>query len=67
VWCGIVNDQVSDVVILENRLTGQTYLEFLQSTSLGLRRIFLWLHGLVCTFSLAVICFPLFLTFKMLM
>jgi hypothetical protein len=26
VWCGIIDDQVIDTVILENRLTGQTYL-----------------------------------------
>jgi hypothetical protein len=36
VWCGIIYDEVIGPVILETRLTGQTYLEFLRSTLPGL-------------------------------
>jgi hypothetical protein len=36
VWYGIISDQVIGPIILENCLTGQTYVEFLPSTWPGL-------------------------------
>ena len=31
VWCGMIDNQLTGPIVLENRLTGQNYLEFLQN------------------------------------
>jgi hypothetical protein len=52
VWWGIIDDQVTGPVLLEHRLTEQTYLEFLQSTLPRLLEDVPLAHRLVCTISM---------------
>jgi hypothetical protein len=50
VWCGMINAMLIGTIILDC-MTEYNYLDFLQNGLPEQQRMFLWLHGLLCTFS----------------
>ena len=48
VWCDMIDDLLTGPVILDDRMAGQNYINFLQN-ELPKQ---LWLHGLLCTFRM---------------
>jgi len=52
VWCGMIDDMLNGPIILEDLMTGQNYLHFLQNILPKQLEDVLWLHGLLCTFSM---------------
>ena len=52
VWCGMIDDILIGPFILDDLMTGRNYLDFLQSELPKQLEDVLWLHGLLCTFSM---------------
>jgi len=48
----IIDDMLIGLVILDDRMTGQNYLDFLQNELPKQLEDVPWLHGLLCTFSM---------------
>ena len=52
VWCGMIDDMLIGPVILDNHMTGWNYLDFMQNGLSEKLEMFLWLHGILCNFSM---------------
>jgi hypothetical protein len=51
VWCGMIDAMLIGPIILDNCMTEYNYLHFLQK-GLPEQLENVWLHGLLCTFSM---------------